>query len=75
MSSNYPGGSMVGSGIDDHEIERDVYCNQVVDGPESYGEPPIRCSFEGTVTVTVRDFGQAFWTCPDCEIENELLDF
>lgn len=70
--SNYPDGlSMVGSGVYATEVLDEVYCGEVVDGPEDFGEPPLRCTFEGEVEINVNDYGLGVWVCPRCGIEHE----
>jgi hypothetical protein len=65
--SNYPEGSMKGSGIDSYDYEDQRTCNsgyELEDGTE--------CAFEGTVTVCVDDWGRRSWECPKCDYEHEF---
>lgn len=60
MSSNYPPGSMRGSGIYSDETTLDVWCRN------------NECDFEGEVEVSVDDDKQGHWTCTKCGTEQEL---
>lgn len=56
MSSNYPEGSMNGSGIYQKELAQYVYCD---------------CDFEGEVDTVVDDWNtQMSWACPVCKEEH-----
>jgi hypothetical protein len=65
--SNYPEGSMRGSGIYSYDYEEDRVCES---GYEL--EDGTICNFEGTVTVLVDDWGTHRWECPKCDYEHEI---
>ena len=59
MMSNYPEGSMRGSGIYSFERDEDFIC--ATDG----------CDFDGVVTAYVDDWGTANIECPTCGREEQ----
>lgn len=59
--TNYPAGSMRGSGIYTQVVVMNLLCETVDD-----------CGFYGDVDVTVDDGGLGYWTCPDCGTEHEI---
>jgi hypothetical protein len=64
MSSNYPEGSMNGSGIYSQEITMEITC------------PEEECRFTGEVLMSTNDsVTAAYGKCPECEADlEESLD-
>lgn len=57
--SNYPPGSMYGSGIYGDVVSLELECTD--------------CDFEGTVDVVTDDWGHVgTWSCPDCKHDQEV---
>lgn len=50
--SNYPVGSMRGSGIYSYDVSENVWCEE--------------CETDQDVDMDVNDWGDAEWTCPAC---------
>lgn len=63
--SNYPEGSMKGSGIFSYTYVEERTCEKEIDNNET-------CNFSGKVDVLVDDWGLHSWECPTCEQRNEI---
>lgn len=60
MASNYPAGSMRGSGIYSYDYEEERGCQDTT------------CDFVGKVLIDVDDWGTHSWECPTCGYEQEI---
>jgi hypothetical protein len=64
MLSNYPEGSMRGSGIYATERDEELTCQSEL--LNEAGDVIGTCDFDGTVTAYVDDWGKAQLECPKC---------
>lgn len=65
--SNYPEGSMRGSGIYSYDYEEERTCES---GYEL--EDGTTCNFEGVTTICVDDWGSHSWECEKCGHTHEI---
>lgn len=70
--SNYPAGTMRGSGIYTTETTMQVQCGVDLNALGILDEVAY-CAFSGEVDVTINDGGfLGYWTCPQCDFSHEM---
>lgn len=69
--SNYPPGSMAGSGIYAEERSMPMQCAAPIEPDHEDDHSPDECDFHDAVDVHIDDYGVLTWECPQCGAEHE----